>query len=283
MKHAFLIIAHNEFEILSVLISMLDDENNDLFIHIDKKVREMPQLSSTKSRLVFTEERIDVRWGASSQIAVELLLMQTALRTDRYDYFHILSGTHLPIKKMSEIHAYFDSIKGHEVLHLWENDPRDIGNKLQRYNFFVKGFSSPNNSIKKASLFGWRVIQRIQILFSVKRFPNEIFIKSDNWLSLTYNAANYLVKIKDYIMEKYQFSYCGDEYFVATELGKYPDQFSILNSDKMLQVEFERYNPRVYTAADFELLKSSECLFARKFSNRHMDIVKMIHDYVSEE
>ena len=34
MKHAFLIIAHNEYPILEVLLSMLDDERNDIYLHI---------------------------------------------------------------------------------------------------------------------------------------------------------------------------------------------------------------------------------------------------------
>ena len=34
MKHAFLIIAHNEYPVLEVLLSMLDDERNDIYLHI---------------------------------------------------------------------------------------------------------------------------------------------------------------------------------------------------------------------------------------------------------
>ena len=37
MKHAFLIIAHNEYPVLEVLLSMLDDERNDIYLHIDKR------------------------------------------------------------------------------------------------------------------------------------------------------------------------------------------------------------------------------------------------------
>lgn len=36
-KHAYLILAHSEPEILGILVSLLDDERNDIFIHIDKK------------------------------------------------------------------------------------------------------------------------------------------------------------------------------------------------------------------------------------------------------
>ena len=37
MKHAYLIIAHNEFEIQKRLIQALDDERNDIYIHFDTR------------------------------------------------------------------------------------------------------------------------------------------------------------------------------------------------------------------------------------------------------
>ena len=36
MKSAYLIIAHNEFEILQMLVSRLDDPEVDIFIHIGR-------------------------------------------------------------------------------------------------------------------------------------------------------------------------------------------------------------------------------------------------------
>ena len=35
MKHAYLIIAHNEPNILKTLLLMLDDERNDVYLHVD--------------------------------------------------------------------------------------------------------------------------------------------------------------------------------------------------------------------------------------------------------
>ena len=86
-----------------------------------------------------------------SQIDVELLLMSRALQHAQYDYFHIISGTHLPIKSNEYIQQYFETHHGKEIMHLWEEDRRDIGNKLQRYNFFVKGFSSRRKLIRSGS------------------------------------------------------------------------------------------------------------------------------------
>lgn len=39
MKHAFLILAHNNWRQLNNLVKFLDNEDNDIYIHTDKKSR----------------------------------------------------------------------------------------------------------------------------------------------------------------------------------------------------------------------------------------------------
>lgn len=60
MKHAFLIIAHNEYPVLEVLLSMLDDERNDIYLHIDKRATELFQQNkksqNAESRLLFNRK-----------------------------------------------------------------------------------------------------------------------------------------------------------------------------------------------------------------------------------
>ena len=60
MKHAYLILAHNEFGLLQTLVSCLDDPRNDIFIHIDKKVKEMPKLKAAKAGMTILDNRIDI-------------------------------------------------------------------------------------------------------------------------------------------------------------------------------------------------------------------------------
>lgn len=38
-KHAYLIVAHNEFELLKLLIASLDDERNDIYVMVDAKAK----------------------------------------------------------------------------------------------------------------------------------------------------------------------------------------------------------------------------------------------------
>ena len=42
-KHAYLIMAHNDFQILIEILKELDHERNDIFLHIDKKTLEFPE------------------------------------------------------------------------------------------------------------------------------------------------------------------------------------------------------------------------------------------------
>ena len=76
MRHAFLILAHNEFQILKILLSMLDDGRNDIYLHIDKKVvlgpLEQDLFRLAKARLFVLEQRLDVRWGDISVVKAEL-------------------------------------------------------------------------------------------------------------------------------------------------------------------------------------------------------------------
>ena len=60
MKHAFLILAHNEFDILKALVRSLDDVGNDIYIHFDRKVNLLPELKMKFSKLYILEDRINI-------------------------------------------------------------------------------------------------------------------------------------------------------------------------------------------------------------------------------
>ena len=104
-KHAFLIIAHNDFPLLQKLITLLDDPCNDIYLHIDKKADKsnIPDFSTKHSKLQ-TIPSITVNWGGHSQIFCELNLLKCATQNVYY-YYHLLSGADLPIKNNRYIQA----------------------------------------------------------------------------------------------------------------------------------------------------------------------------------
>lgn len=247
---------------------MLDDERNDIYVHIDKKVKVLPSFSTEKSRLHILDKRIDVRWGHVSQIETELLLFETALANGPYSYYHLISGTHLPLKRQDEIHALFNELKGSEVMRIWPEDAGDADFKLRRYHFFR---SFENNRRKTFGIMAhllYLALMRVQILLGLHRRKREWFVKSDNWVSLTNNAVSYLVRNKKEILRKYKYTFCGDEYFVASELFSNADKFKIHDMQNLLYVEFVRANPRSFPLNEYQRLCETGYVFARKFTDK---------------
>lgn len=115
MRHAYLIVAYKNPKQLEVLVRLLDDSRNDIYIMIDKKSEGFPKnLRGTYSKVIYVES-IPIYWGNYTQIEAELKLFKAAANGN-YGYFHILSGMDLPLTNQDIIHEFFDSHPDHEFL-----------------------------------------------------------------------------------------------------------------------------------------------------------------------
>ena len=264
MRNAWLIIVHNEFDILSRLIAALDDERNDFYVHIDRKVPELPDLQVEKGRLFLLQQRMDVRWGSVSQIAVELLLMETALQNGPYVHYHIISGVHLPLKPVAELLAFYDAHRDETLARFWSQEAGDADFKLRRYHFPLRHYKCGSPLQRRLCQLVWKLVVKVQIITGIRHLKGEHFVKTDNWLSLTEEACRYLAAHKADILKKYRWSFCGDEYFAVTELSKCPE-LRILDCPEMLYLEFQGDTPRTFTLEALPALRETRFLFARKF------------------
>lgn len=274
MKSAYLIMAHHQFGLLQKLLELLDDPDNDLYIHIDKKAGDVDldaiRQSVSRSAVFFTD-RISVTWGSYSQIQCELLLLEKAVGRGGYDYYHLLSGSDLPLKTSGEINAFFAAHAGTEYVH-FRMDKMDAGalQRVSRYHFFQKHLRSWWLFRALRSLSAG-----VQTVLRVDRVKNSgiQFATGANWFSITEDLARYVLDDRAFIDKWFRYSRCGDEMFLQT---------LVLNSDfrgrlaqKDLQkddypalkrlIDWERGNPYTFTMADIAELRASDCLFARKF------------------
>lgn len=267
-RHAYLIIAHNEFDVLRTLISMIDDERNDIYVHIDKKVRTIPSLSAQRSRLFVLDRRVDVRWGHVSQIETELLLFETALRNGPYSYYHLISGTHLPLVSQDRIHEYFEVAGGRNIfIGLCRDTEYQERLKLRSINLFLRNFSSAKRILARTSQFLWKVCIRVQRMLGLEVNKGCSFMKASNWVHISEPAVEAIVGRRSRILRKYRFSFCGDEFFVPTELSDSPLSDTLENREDVLYMEMGRSNPRTFSISELEDLKGTGCLFARKFKS----------------
>jgi len=278
MKHAYLILAHNEYSVLSKLIELLDDERNDIYVHIDKKSPLPSQdiLKVNKSRLIVLRERVDVRWGHVSQIEAELILFESAINEKDYEFLHLISGVHLPLYSQDYLHSFFDSKKGKQFFLPMDSEPIQAENKMHRYNFFMKDFGSNNINIQRM----WRLLLAMQRMVGIRRNKGNTFIKASNWVSITTKAAQYLVNNKVSILKKYKYTMCGDEFFVPSELNSSNESWDIEFNDRLLLHEIINANAKVYGNEDSGIVLNSNCLFARKFNSSNLEIIKQIENKI---
>lgn len=145
-KHAFLIEAHSNRKQLEMLFSCLDYEENDIFIHIDKKSKGFEDLQDNNglkhSRLyIIPSQR--VYWGGYSQVKIELELMKKAMETDDYERVHLISGVDLPLISQKEMHEYFEKHKNTEFVHYdYVNDPQIYKKRMAQYSLSSRTTSS---------------------------------------------------------------------------------------------------------------------------------------------
>ena len=109
MKNAYLIIAHNHYDLLMRLVEQLDYEGNDIFVHINKLVKS-PDFAKienvTKHSKVIFVDRKEIVWGMYGCVEAIYELLRTAKKNDRYDYYHLLSGVDIPLKSNNYINSF---------------------------------------------------------------------------------------------------------------------------------------------------------------------------------
>lgn len=280
-KHAYLIMAHTQPELLKVLLKMLDDERNEIYLHIDSKAKDYPleDVKSVlkKSKCTFTE-RTDVKWGSYSQIHCEMVLLKEAVKRE-HSYYHLLSGMDLPIKSQDEIHAFFEKYDGLEFVD--EDLPQISEAALSRVKYAHKFYGKAGSAKDILGALATKG-QKLLGVDRTKKYGDIIFQKGRNWFSITHGLAKLVVEREGWIREVFGQSVCGDELFLQTVARNSEFADKICNPNTRHEVPDTRYidwergsnnNPYIFRESDFEELKSADGLFARKFDANVDEII----------
>lgn len=276
MKHAYMIIAHNQFDLLKLLIKSLDHPQNDFFIHIDKKVKnfnfEEFKGITQHSNITFTE-RVSVQWGGFSQINTELILLKKAIQGN-YDYYHLLSGIDLPIKPVNQILEFFEQNNGTEFMHFCKPEFCQSINTIRRVKYYW-----PLQEIfgRETGLYYYisKLSIKLQEVLHINRLKNQNLkiACGANWFSITHSLASYVLGNEDFIKKLCKQGICVDEIFLQTLVAnsnfinnvyKLNDEGDYISSIRY--IDWERGNPYTFCKDDFDDLINSECLFAREFN-----------------
>lgn len=295
-KHAYLVIAHTQFNLLKKLIILLDDKRNDIYIHIDKKSLDFDQkdiISQIKYSNIYFIDRISVNWGGYSQIKCELNLLSQAVK-NKYEYYHLISGCDLPLKSNDYIHEFFLKNSGKEFVHFCCNNIEDdlkFKDRMFRfciYHFFQDYKDAKNSLIKK---YMNRILLKLQKIIKINRISKikgQKWSYGAQWFSITHDLASYVLSKQEEIAKIYKLSNCCDEIFLQSIIlnsnfsgNLYNLQFDNDYTGIMRYIDWNRGGPYVFKNADYDELMNSKFLFARKFIEG--DLVDRIFDNVYKQ
>lgn len=286
-KHAYLLLVHQDTLVLRRLIALIDDAGNDIFVHIDKKVKRKEKIKEKlaaipKQSNIYFLSKYRVFWGTNSIMDAECALLKRAV-AGQYSYYHILSGADLPIKPQNDIHKFFEEHAGKEFIHFGTASyQRDIQSRYNVYHFFTKQLGRKRD--KKV----WNIAETYSLAIQRRLHVDRLkklgfsFYGGANWCSITNGFANYIVKNGKKYKKAFRFSQISDEAIFQTIVMDSPFQAQLylgghLDDYKacLRYIDWNRGNPYVFRKEDYDELIKSPCMFARKFDE---DIDKEIID-----
>lgn len=212
-RHAFLIMAHAEPEMLRELIDEIDDERADIFVHIDRKAPfDGSELTTAKSKLTVLPKRIDGRWGDYSLVEIELELLKAATDNDQYARYHLISGMDMLTADIDSIIAECSNAPRTEFIAIARNVSADELRYRSQHRFLFPGHFRSKNPLLRAMRKAWAMCQSAA---GYRRCPLPI-AKGSQWWSITGSFARYCLDHASWIEEWFRGTYCPDEMVFQT-------------------------------------------------------------------
>lgn len=292
-KQAYLILAHGSAEIFYQLISMIDFEGNDIFVHIDLKTDITNFLDAEegllKSNIYFLKNRQNIKWGDYSIVKAEIELLKYASSINDYSYFHLISGADFLLKRPEVIHNFFNDCKSKEFIQYWKLDIQNKELFQNRYRYFDLFIPKGRSKIIRIFYHIFRSLSiKIQKKIKIDRGFKEKYKIGSQWFSITIDFTKYIIENEKMIETMYKNTLCPDESFIQT-LAFYSKFYNNIYMNEEInnyssikrEIVFEKGKPKTWGNTDIEYLLKSSNFFARKFSD--IDTVKILKKRLIED
>ena len=275
MKHAYLILAHNEPELLSLLVERLDDVRNDIYIHFDRKLSVLPDIKTQHAGLYILKDRVDVRWADVSMLEAEYKLFHAVVDSgSQYSHHHLISGVDLPLKNQDYIHSFFAQHQGKEFVGLHQRPMNSHADRALHYwHPFTRSFRGSGCVFAIKRILRYLVVQT-QVLLGIRCNTTIPFHKGGQWVSITRELIDYLLEQEDRAFTIFSRTFGADEYFVPTLIWDTPFMERLFDATDESRGAMRYIGWRAdgqlidFTSQDLPALQQTEYLFARKFNSR---------------
>lgn len=284
MKHAIIILAHNNIEHLKKLINYFSFDC-EIFLHIDKdSILCRNHLTELEKNFpnIHIYSKYKIHWGGFSILQCEIFMFREAFKHSDARYFHLLSGQDYPVKPFSSFLQFFEHKDKNYISTLQlpnEHWDKNTYSRFQYY-YFHDYFRHSKNSRFLAKLIAFQ--KRIGICRSI---PNQFkrLYGGSQWMSLTRQSIFILLDFTHKhpsFYHRMRYTFAPDEIYIQTVLK------NLLKKDLIVpfNMRFIRYfnengnKPANLDCNHIHLFLEQDVLFARKFAYKISDELRDIID-----
>lgn len=271
--------------------ALYQNENADFFIHIDAKCNQKEFETCIKppyrNRVTFTPHRYEIQWGGFNQVRYQQELLRVCLGSGSKFYrIFILTGQDYPLLSNEEInkelaaHPQKEYIIGLDISNI--ASPSKIRKKLVLYHFFrdMEGVSYQTKKIfsgaSRLLMTLLPVRKKPYIVIQGKRW--DVF-QSSSYMCVTYELASCVYKEmlrNRKLMSYFKYSFVPEEMVIPTIVFNSPFRTRCEYYTKgtydglkyLSGITYFNYGKEIqtFTLNDYEELKRSGKMFARKFA-----------------
>ncbi|MGP1375886.1 MAG: beta-1,6-N-acetylglucosaminyltransferase [Almyronema sp.] len=266
MRIAYIVLAHKLPEYIVRLVSTLTTEQSVIYIHIDKRANDTYcktlSLLSQVSNVYFVQSRLSCRWGQFSIVAATLSALQALHSSNNsFDRVILLSGQDYPIKPIDYIQDFFSRHSQQQFIEYFSLEEEN------KWSNAVGPFQAERR------LAYWHFFFRSKHIYvPIKRsLPNALKpYGGSQWWCFTKDFVEYLLQFlaaNPEVIRHFRYTFIPDEAFFQTILLNSPFRDTVTNNS-LRYTDWKNPNPfppRRLTLSDFDAVKNSAALYARKF------------------
>lgn len=288
MKIAYLVFAYNNPLLLYKEIRALTSPDSTFFIHIDAK-SDIQDFSAIKGdNISFLGDRVPVYWAEFSGVRAIAKLIAHAIKADqRFGYFVLLSGSEYPLRSAEYIQNFFKANDGREFMDIVKIPNPQAGKPLSHINSFRAPSSKPVLHLASKALSRVGVVRRDYR----RHFGNLEPYGGHTWWALTRGACEYILEFVEQhprFVSFFEYTSQPEETFFHTILGN--SSFAARVRRNLLYEDWSAggIHPAMINGSHIssfearrevimeDVFGSGEVLFARKYSDKTMELTERI-------
>lgn len=271
MKIAFLMLAHKNPKQINLLLDALRHPAVDVFVHVDKKSKEIRKRITQRPNVYILPEQqcVDVQWGKYSIVEATLQLIEAAVNweTGGYDYYWLISGQDYPLCSAQSIIEFLEANLGSDFI---ECSPNEVFKKRNDVYFFnaLIGQKLWQKALKTIWIYltgGW---ERTFSVFKRKAPKGVNYWFGSAWWCLYCDTlkkvVEFLHECPDYVYF-FNHSLCPDECFFQTIVMNLRCSENVRTYLHYVKWKKGANSPQILTIDDYYSLVASGKLMARKF------------------